>query len=74
VNGRRTVEVERQSLMLDARGSSTLFTFMNRVNCAKEYCLPLNDFMGEKHQLGAKLPPQVKQRNTVAHIGESFIL
>jgi hypothetical protein len=60
--------------MLEARGSNTLFTVVNRVNCAKEYCLPLNDFIGEKHQLGAKLPPQVKGRYTVDIGRESFIL
>jgi hypothetical protein len=53
---RCTVALVRESLMFEARGSSTLFSILNWFGCLRKYCLPLSVFMGEEHHLCAKLP------------------
>jgi hypothetical protein len=54
VNGRSTVVLVRESLTLEAIGSSNFLTIVNSVSCLKEYCLPLSVFMAEEHQPFAK--------------------
>jgi hypothetical protein len=54
--GRSTVELVRESLMLEREGSTTLFSIVNWVSWKKENCLPLSVFMGECLQLCAKSP------------------
>jgi hypothetical protein len=46
VNGRSTVALVRESLMLETRGCSTLFSIAKGVGCLKEYGIPLCVFMG----------------------------
>jgi hypothetical protein len=55
LKGRITGAHVRESLMLEARGTSILFRVVNLVNCGKELCLPLSVFMGEEQNLCAKL-------------------
>jgi hypothetical protein len=54
VNGRSTVSLVKEPLMLHARGPRMLFSMVNLVSWLKEYGLPLSVFMGEEHQLCAK--------------------
>jgi hypothetical protein len=55
VNERSTVGVVRESLMLEARGSSNLFNIVNSVNCIKEFCVPLSVIMGVNPHLFCKM-------------------
>jgi hypothetical protein len=56
VNGRSTVCLLKERLMLQARGPRTLFGIVNSVSWLKDYGLPLSVSMGEEHQLFAKSP------------------
>jgi hypothetical protein len=55
VNGRSTVSLVRDPLILQARGPKTLFSNVNAVSWLKEYGLHLSVFMGGEHQRCAKL-------------------
>jgi hypothetical protein len=54
VNGRSTVALERDTLKLEARSSTTLFSIVKWVGFWKEHCLSLSFFMDEEHQLWDK--------------------
>jgi hypothetical protein len=45
-----------KKIMLEGRGSSTLFSIVNWVCCLREYSLPLSVFMSELHHLCSKWP------------------
>jgi hypothetical protein len=59
VNGKSTVALVRESLMLEARGSSNLFSILNSDSCLKEYCLPLSIFMVKNIDFVPNSPFQV---------------
>jgi hypothetical protein len=46
----------RESLMLEARGSSNMVNMVNSVCSLQEYCLSYSVFMGEEHHLFEKSP------------------
>jgi hypothetical protein len=66
VKGRCTVALVRESLMLEGKASSIVFTIVNSVCSLKEYSLPLSVFIGEDHQICAKLPHSKEWKSTVA--------
>jgi hypothetical protein len=71
VNARSSVPIVRESLMLEARGSSTLFSIVNRV--ITEYCLCLSVFLGEEHHFCAKNPLQMNGRSPVSLLRQPLI-
>jgi hypothetical protein len=56
VNGRSTVCLVKEQLMLQARGPRTLFGIVNSVSWLKDYGLALSVSMGEECHLFAKSP------------------
>jgi hypothetical protein len=71
--GRSTVEFERESLMLERKGSTTLFSIVNWVSCVKEYWVPLSVFIGQEHNF-PKYPIQANGKFLVALVRESWML
>jgi hypothetical protein len=65
VNGSSTVALERHTLKLEARRSTTLLNIVTWVGFWKEHCLSLSVFKGEEHQLWAKEPLSSDRRNTL---------
>jgi hypothetical protein len=55
-NGRGSVACVRESLIFEARGSSTLLSSGSIVNFEMEYRLSLRVLKCEEHHYGAKLP------------------
>jgi hypothetical protein len=65
---------ERESLMLETRGSSNMVIIVNSVCSLKEYCLLLTIFLDEQHHLVLNHPIQVKGRSTAALVREALML
>jgi hypothetical protein len=74
IEGRSTVALVRESLMLEARGSISLFNIVNSVCSLKEYCLPLHVFMSEENQLCSKQPLSCEWRSTVSLVIEPLMI
>jgi hypothetical protein len=74
VNGRCSVACLRESLMLEARGSSTLFSILNSVCCLREYCLHFSVFMGEEHHLCTKSHHRSESKKHCSLVRESLML
>jgi hypothetical protein len=74
VNGRCSVACLRESLMLEARGSSTLFSILNSVCCLREYCLCFSVFMGEEHHLCTKSHHRIESKKHCSLVRESLML
>jgi hypothetical protein len=66
VNERRTVGLVREPLLLEARGSSNLFSIVNSVNILKGFSISLSVITVLYHQLLQKEPSIVNSRSTVA--------
>jgi hypothetical protein len=54
VNERSTVGLVREPLILEARGSSDLFSIVNSINIFKGFCISLSVITVLYHQLFAK--------------------
>jgi hypothetical protein len=74
LNGRSTVALVRESLMLEARGSSNLFNIVNSLNCLKEYCLAGSVFTVRILSFLQNHPILVNGRSTVDLVGESSMI
>jgi hypothetical protein len=74
VNGRSTVPLVREALMLQARGPCTLLSMMNWVSFWKERCPTVSVFRGEDYQLCAKSLHTSKWEKNCRFGRESFML
>jgi hypothetical protein len=74
VNRRSTVPLLREGLLLQARGSYTLFSMLNCVSFWKECGLAFSVFMGEEQKLCAKSPHTSKWEKNCRFVRESFLL
>jgi hypothetical protein len=74
VNGRSTVALVREGLILQRRGSCTLLSMVNCVSFWKECCLAFSVFMGEEQKLCAKSLHTSKWQKNCRFVRESFML
>jgi hypothetical protein len=66
VNERSIVGLVREPLLLEARGSSNLFSIVNSINILKGFCISLSVITILYHQLLQKEPSIVDGRSTVS--------